>query len=139
MAEDDIAVPAEPAGVEAFRGPLPAELRLKRTRSVSLVVAFLVFVLERVFDAVNLMAKLLRRENALRRIGHDRREMRIEEPQQRMRFSVGIEGVAAALKGHGCPPARLKVTVQRASARSRLPFSPGNNRREAALISVVNE
>jgi signal peptidase II len=46
MAEDDIAVPAEPAGVEAFRGPLPAELRLKRTRSVSLVVAFLVFVLD---------------------------------------------------------------------------------------------
>jgi signal peptidase II len=46
MAEDEIAVPAEPADVQALRGPLPAELRLKRTRSVSLIVAFLVFVLD---------------------------------------------------------------------------------------------
>ncbi len=38
---------AEPeADVQALRGPLPAELRLKRTRSVGLVIAFLVFVLD---------------------------------------------------------------------------------------------
>lgn len=46
MAEDDSAIPAEPVDVAAFRGPLPALLRLKRTRSVSLIVAFLVFVLD---------------------------------------------------------------------------------------------
>jgi signal peptidase II len=46
MAEDEAAIPAEPADVEAFRGPLPAELRLKRTRSVALVIAFLVFALD---------------------------------------------------------------------------------------------
>ena len=46
MAEDEIAVPADPVDMTAFRGPLPAELRLKRTRSVSLVIAFLVFVFD---------------------------------------------------------------------------------------------
>jgi signal peptidase II len=46
MAEDDVAIPAEPVDVEAFRGPLPAELRLRRTRSVSLIIAFLVFALD---------------------------------------------------------------------------------------------
>ena len=46
MAEDDITAPAEPTGMEAFRGPLPAELRLRRTRSVALIIAFLVFVLD---------------------------------------------------------------------------------------------
>src|SRR6185295_5632393 len=46
MAEDEIAVPVEPIDYQALRGPLPAELRLKRTRSVSLIVAFLVFALD---------------------------------------------------------------------------------------------
>ena len=49
MAEDEAAIPADPvdpAGVEAFRGPLPAELRLKRTRSTALIIAFLVFALD---------------------------------------------------------------------------------------------
>ena len=46
MAEDEIAVPAEPIDYQAFRGPLPAELRLRRTRSVSLIVAFLVFAFD---------------------------------------------------------------------------------------------
>ena len=44
MAEDEI--PAELVDVQAFRGPLPAELRLKRTRSVALIIAFLVFTLD---------------------------------------------------------------------------------------------
>jgi signal peptidase II len=46
MAEDDVAIPAEPADAAALRGPLPADLRLKRTRSVALVIAFLVFALD---------------------------------------------------------------------------------------------
>jgi signal peptidase II len=46
MAEDEPAIPAEPADAQAFRGPLPADLRLKRTRSVALVIAFLVFALD---------------------------------------------------------------------------------------------
>src|SRR4051812_13976846 len=49
MAEEEFAVPAEPADradPAALRGPLPADLRLKRTRSVSLVIAFLVFTLD---------------------------------------------------------------------------------------------
>jgi len=46
MAEDQPAAPAEPIDYQPFRGPLPAELRLKRTRSIALVVAFLVFVLD---------------------------------------------------------------------------------------------
>ena len=46
MAEDEAVIPADPAGVEAFRGPLPAELRLKRTRSTALIIAFLVFALD---------------------------------------------------------------------------------------------
>jgi len=46
MAEDESALPAEPVDFEPFRGPLPADLRLKRTRSVSLVVAFLVFAFD---------------------------------------------------------------------------------------------
>jgi signal peptidase II len=47
MAEDEGAV-AVPDAIDMtpFRGPLPAELRLKKTRSVSLIVAFLVFVLD---------------------------------------------------------------------------------------------
>jgi signal peptidase II len=46
MAEDEAAIPAETADPAALRGPLPADLRLKRTRSVSLIIAFLVFVLD---------------------------------------------------------------------------------------------
>jgi signal peptidase II len=46
MAEDDVAAPAEPVDVQAFRGALPADLRLRRTRSVALAIAFLVFVLD---------------------------------------------------------------------------------------------
>jgi len=46
MAEDEIAVPADPVDMTACRGPLPAELRLRRTRSVSLIIAFLVFVFD---------------------------------------------------------------------------------------------
>ena len=46
MAEDEIATPDEPVDMAAFRGPLPAELRLRRTRSVALVIAFLVFALD---------------------------------------------------------------------------------------------
>ena len=46
MAEDDVSVASEPADYQAFRGPLPADLRLKRTRSVALVIAFLVFTLD---------------------------------------------------------------------------------------------
>ena len=46
MAEDEAAAPPAPIDYEPVRGPLPAELRLKRTRSVSLVVAFLVFALD---------------------------------------------------------------------------------------------
>jgi len=46
MADEAEAAPAEPIDYRAFRGPLPAELRLKRTRSVALVIAFLVFALD---------------------------------------------------------------------------------------------
>jgi signal peptidase II len=46
MAEDELSIPSEPTDFQAFRGPLPAELRLKRTRSVGLVIAFLVFALD---------------------------------------------------------------------------------------------
>jgi signal peptidase II len=46
VAENEIAAAAEPVDMEAFRGPLPADLRLKRTRSVSLILAFLVFALD---------------------------------------------------------------------------------------------
>lgn len=46
MAEDELAIPAEPVDAAALRGPLPADLRLKRTRSVALIIAFLVFVLD---------------------------------------------------------------------------------------------
>jgi signal peptidase II len=46
MAEDELSIPPEPTDFQAFRGPLPAELRLKRTRSVGLVIAFLVFALD---------------------------------------------------------------------------------------------
>lgn len=45
MAENEAAAPNE-REMEAFRGPLPAELRLKRTRSVALVIAFLVLALD---------------------------------------------------------------------------------------------
>ena len=46
MAEEEAAPAAEPIDYQPFRAPLPAELRLKRTRSVSLVIAFLVFALD---------------------------------------------------------------------------------------------
>ena len=46
MAEEEGAAPAGAIDYEPFRGPLPEELRLKRTRSVGLVIAFLVFVLD---------------------------------------------------------------------------------------------
>ena len=46
MAENETFIPAEPVDMAPFRGPLPAELRLKRTRSVSLIIAFLVFALD---------------------------------------------------------------------------------------------
>jgi len=46
MAEEEAAVPADPVDFVSFRGPLPAELRLKRTRTVSLIVALLVFLLD---------------------------------------------------------------------------------------------
>ena len=44
--EEEGAAPAEPIDYQPFRGPLPADLRLKRTRSVALVIAFLVFALD---------------------------------------------------------------------------------------------
>ena len=46
MAEEEAAVQADPVDFVSFRGPLPAELRLKRTRTVSLIVALLVFLLD---------------------------------------------------------------------------------------------
>ena len=46
MAEEEQATPAEAVDMAPFRGPLPAELRLKRTRSIALVIAFLVFALD---------------------------------------------------------------------------------------------
>jgi signal peptidase II len=46
MAEDEASAAAEPIDYQPFRGALPAQLRLKRTRAVSLVVAFLVFTLD---------------------------------------------------------------------------------------------
>jgi signal peptidase II len=49
MAEEaapDAAPEPAPIDLAAFRGPLPAELRLKRTRSVAFVIAFLVFALD---------------------------------------------------------------------------------------------
>ena len=46
MAEEESAPAAGPIDYEPFRGPLPADLRQKRTRSVALVIAFLVFALD---------------------------------------------------------------------------------------------
>ena len=47
MAEDETpAAPAETIDYAPFRGPLPEDLRLKRTRSAALVIAFLVFTLD---------------------------------------------------------------------------------------------
>ena len=47
MAEEETAAPAEQRiDYQPFRGPLPEELRLRRTRSVALVIAFLVFTLD---------------------------------------------------------------------------------------------
>ena len=48
MAEEEaVAAPAaEGIDYQPFRGPLPAELRLKRTRAVALIIAFLVFTLD---------------------------------------------------------------------------------------------
>jgi len=47
MAEEEAAAPAEQRiDYQPFRGPLPEELRLRRTRSVALVIAFLVFTLD---------------------------------------------------------------------------------------------
>jgi signal peptidase II len=48
MAEEEAAPGPAPAPIDyaPFRGAQPAELRLKRTRSVSLVIAFLVFVFD---------------------------------------------------------------------------------------------
>jgi signal peptidase II len=46
MAEEEGAPAAGPIDYEPFRGRLPADLRQKRTRSVALVIAFLVFALD---------------------------------------------------------------------------------------------
>jgi signal peptidase II len=46
MAEEEGAPAAGPIDYAPFRGPLPADLRQKRTRSVALVIAFLVFTLD---------------------------------------------------------------------------------------------
>jgi signal peptidase II len=46
MAEEQPAAAAEPIDYQAYRGPLPADLRLKRTRSIALIIAFLVFALD---------------------------------------------------------------------------------------------
>jgi len=47
MAEQETAAPAaDTIDYEPFRGRLPADLRLKRTRSAALVIAFLVFALD---------------------------------------------------------------------------------------------
>jgi signal peptidase II len=46
MAEEQTRAAVEPIDYRPFRGPLPADLRLKRTRSVALVIAFLVFTLD---------------------------------------------------------------------------------------------
>jgi signal peptidase II len=46
MAEEEGAAAAAPIDYEAFRGTLPAELRLRRTRAIALVIAFLVFALD---------------------------------------------------------------------------------------------
>jgi signal peptidase II len=46
MAEQEGADATAPIDHAPFRGPLPADLRQKRTRSVALVIAFLVFALD---------------------------------------------------------------------------------------------
>jgi signal peptidase II len=46
MAEEESAPAAGPIDYAPFRGRLPADLRQKRTRSVALVIAFLVFALD---------------------------------------------------------------------------------------------
>jgi signal peptidase II len=46
VAEDEDAAPTGTIDYQPFRGPEPAALRLRRTRSVSLIIAFLVFAFD---------------------------------------------------------------------------------------------